>query len=162
MRVALLVLSFALAACGGGSMESTDNHGFGWEFDAMGASGLKLRFKPHLPDNGNIFTDPAHYERLFTEVDACAGMSAPMTPYLILVDALGTGILGPTNNGVSVNGRFFSDPPLIVMDFRAAFSPQVVKEERLHHVLMHNGVIIPNGDWEHDHGSPLFDRCAFH
>lgn len=151
MKNLLIALSFALAACGGGSMESPDNHGFGWEFDIRGASGLKLRYSPHLaPDSP--FANPAYYEQLIAEVDACAGLSAPTT-YVILVNNLQTMELG------DAAARGFSHPPVIAMDFRVASSGVVTKHERLHQLLTHNRIIIPNGNVFHDHDSHLFGLC---
>jgi hypothetical protein len=161
--VALLAaVLMTLSGCGGGRDSgaeapdpAADNHGFGTHFDAIGAGGLRLRYAPHVPANGNIFTNPAHYEKQFAEVLACSGLSAPMPEYLILVDMF-TGVLGHHPDGQAVIGRAFSNPTVLAVDFRWAYGGTAVKHEMLHHALL-----SATGDADAEHKSPLFARCAF-
>lgn len=138
----LLVLSIALAACGGGSMESPDNHGFGWGFDAQGPKGLKLRMPNATAEDARFL------EMIAGNVLACMGKSdMPPPPFVVVVPP---GQVPPPPGFLlgSVAGIYMSNPPLIVLDADSAmikFGDEVV----------HYGL----NDTSLDHASPFYREC---
>lgn len=133
----MILLALIVTSCGGGDVsESEDNHGYGWSFHAVGAEGLHVRYTT-IEHATNPLATPAVYEAEFHAVLTCTGLNAPPPPFLVFVPA---GALGAT-----VGGRFFGEPPLIVLEDSALFRHEVI-----HYLL--------NGD--PNHTSPLFAKCA--
>ena len=137
MRVILLALLF-LAGCGGSDYEpATDNHGHGYQFDAQGASGLKLRYTPVF-DASHPFSDVAFYERVFEDMQRCAGLSAPAPFVIVIAQRTPAGI-------------YYSDPPLVTIDENVL---------SLRHEIIHYLLDYATGDIDAAHGSPLFAKCS--
>lgn len=114
----LITLMLLLVSCGGGD-EGSNNHGYGFQYDVQGASGLKLRGE----------SDPSLYEKHFAEVEACTGLSA--TPPFVIVQKL-----------ESLDGQYLSGPSLVLID------PSIVlvdKHEFIHYLLdVNTGDLDPN------------------
>ena len=140
MRTIVLIVLLVLAGCGGSS-DDTNNHGYGYQFDVMGASGLQLRYSPTL-NAGDYYADIAFYESEFGRVQACTGISAP-APFVIVVkpDQL------PDHAGY-----YYSNPPLIVIDDFVALA--AFRHEAIHYLLDYS-----TGDLDPGHRSPLFQKC---
>jgi hypothetical protein len=143
----------ALTACSGGKDDSyepaSDNHGFGYQFDAQGPRGLKLRFTPRFAA-GDPLANPATYEQAFDELQRCSGLSAPMVPFVIIHPS---GTLPPSAGQPEVNGLYYSAPPLIRLDEPTAF-----RHEALHYLVEAN-TGDPDGPTG-DHGHDAFTRCT--
>jgi hypothetical protein len=145
LRIAPLLL--VLAGCGGGGADD-DNHGYGFEYDVQGVTGLRLRHSPAVTPGGTVaavISEPTLYETAFAEVQACTGLSAP-APFVILVNELG----GNT-------GFYLSNPSLILVDVRyiGPFDTRALKHEMVHYLLDHStGHLDPN------HDSPAFELCS--
>ena len=139
MRAILLVVF--LAGCGSSGEDSPDNHGYGFAYDAQGASGLKLRYTPVLQP-GDQYTDAAWYETEFENVKQCTGISAPPPPFVIVL---------PEGALVNHIGYHYSDPSLIVVtNFYVLVA---FRHEAIHYLLGYTGDSDPN------HVSPLFTKC---
>lgn len=138
----LLVLLF-LAGCGSG--EDSNNHGYGFQADLEGRSGLKLRYSAGVTEADPDFqalSTPTYYETAWSETQACTGLSAP-APFVILVK---NGDLGS-----DIAGRYFSNPSLIVLDAHA----YAVRHEMVHYLLDVN-----TGNPDAGHQSHFFGDCG--
>jgi hypothetical protein len=135
-----LFLVLLLAGCGSGGDNSlrVENHGYGFEFDAQGTTGLRLR------SSGSAFSDVTYYEATFAEVKTCAGIEAP-APFVIL-----TSLDGPT-------GVYYSAPSLILLDMKhlSTENSSLFKHEVVHYLLDHS-----TGDADPNHTSALFAKCT--
>jgi len=143
MRTLALLMLAALAGCGMPSDNDTNNHGYGYEYDVQGSSGLRLRYAPEFAA-ANPQWDIAFFEKRWSDVQACAEMSAP-APFVIIVPV---GTLGKQPDGSNVRGRYFSSPSLIVIDENISW---LDKHEETHYLLDYN-----TGDSSHNHDHPLF------
>lgn len=132
----LIFLLVFLAGCGSSGEENSNNHGYGFEFDLQGATGLKLRYTPVL-QAGSQFAGAEFYESEFQRVEDCTGIQAP-APFVIVVGNLTTG------------GRYHSGPPLILLLDATWFG-----HEAIHYLLDHS-----TGNPDTNHNSPLFNQCA--
>lgn len=122
-RFAAALLIF-LSGCGnsGGNSGAPDNHGYGWQYDAAGRNGLKLRLTGAMPENAESAEDRAR------AVGTCSNLSAPPPPFVIVVPK---GSLGP-----NVVGLYLRDPPLILLDHDSG--DFVYDHEALHYLLDYN------------------------
>jgi hypothetical protein len=152
VRLILLALCLALTSCGGGEDPydpADDNHGFGYQFDAQGPRGLKLRSGTRFPA-GDPLANPATYEQAFDQLQACSGLTGPMPPFLIIEPS---GTLPPQAGQPEVNGLYYSNPPLIRID-----EPEAFRHEALHYLVeLHTG--DPDGSTG-NHGHDAFTRCT--
>jgi len=151
MRVIALFTILLLVGCGGADVNSDNNHGFGFEFDAQGESGMKLRSSPHNVQPTE-FSTVEYYEGQFTELLKCTGLDAPVPPFVILDEVLDRELFGKDPSGVTLAGWAFVDPPLIVLDFRYGY---LFKHEALHYLLDYT-----TGNSDPNHSSPLFSLCT--
>jgi len=146
VRRIVLALSLALAACGGDDEKpydpASDNHGLGYQFDAQGPRGLKLRFAPRFTA-GDRLANPATYEQAFDELQTCSGLSAPVPPFVIIQ---------PSGTLPDVNGLYYSEPPLIRIDEPGAF-----RHEALHYLFEVN---TGDPDSSGTHADQAFTRCT--
>jgi len=140
MRTIALIVLLALAGCGGSSDE-TNNHGYGYQFDVMGASGLQLRYSPTL-EAGDYYADIAFYESEFERVQDCTGISA-QAPFVIVVK--------PEQLPAHF-GYYYSDPSLIVIH-------DIVALVAFRHEAIHYLLDVSTGDLDPEHLSPLFSKC---
>lgn len=126
-----------LAGCGGSDYHpADDNHGYGYSYDAQGASGLRLRVEP-----GAGPTSTANdYEAIYAELQSCVGITAPQ-PFVIVVTSRS---LDPAA------GLYKPGPPLILLTDVVFF-----RHEAIHYLLDHS---TDNPD--RTHSSPLFARCS--
>lgn len=155
LRIALLVA--LLSGCGVHEQDQTDNHGYGWQYDAQGASGWLLRYTPSVAA-GDPLSDVQQYDTAFAAVETCTGIAAPAPPFVIV---LPQGSLGTDSGGGVVLGRYFRDPVLIV----TAQTDQVVIDPSIplipfRHETIHYLLDYSTGDWDIDHHSPLFLLCT--
>lgn len=130
MRVLFIVL--LLAGCGGGE-EGNNNHGYGFQYDAVGVSGMKLR-------SG----DPGLFEALYAETEACTAFNAP-PPFVILV--------APKSiQDGTLNGYYWNNPSLILLDLSQG---NAAKHEFIHYLLD-----INTGDQDRSHALHWFVDCV--
>jgi hypothetical protein len=133
-----------LAGCGSGNSEP-DNHGYGEAFDVAGPTGLRLRYTPVLK-SGEVFANPVMFEDLYSQVEACTGISAP-PPFIVVVPHDSLNHYDPSFIGV-----YLSRPSLILL-YGDAYT--VPRHEFIHYLLdMHTGNLDPT------HKSPLFADVA--
>jgi hypothetical protein len=146
MKNTLCALLLLLTGCGSGSEPANhDNHGYGEAYDVAGATGLRLRYTPVLK-SGEVFADPALFEDLYSQVEACTGISAP-PPFIILVPHDSLNHYDPSFIGV-----YLSRPSLILL-YGDAYN--VPRHEFIHYLLdMHTGNLDPT------HKSPFFADVA--
>lgn len=126
-----LMVLIVLSGCGSHAEEprqSGDNHGFGWEYDAITQRGLRLRYKPALND-GDFLATTSLYEGWFDDMARCTGLRAPM-PFVI-IQPLGS------LDAEGVNGRYYPAPPLIQIQSVLAFQHEVI-----HYLLDLNGLDV--------------------
>ena len=140
MKKMTCILLALLTGCGNyqpdESLQSQDNHGYGWEFDVQGESGLKLRYSPWLP--GGPLADVTRYERDFAFVESCTGISAP-APFVIIG---------------KIPGFFYEDPSLIVID-EYGLDTRAYTHEIVHYLLK-----VSTGSPDPEHQSPFFETCV--
>lgn len=140
MRVLFIVL--LLAGCGGGDEPAdNNNHGYGFQFDSIGASGMKLRGGP----------DPSLFEAQFAQVETCTGLSAP-APFIIIVQP-GTLPIADTN------GQYISRPSLILLDI-SNMNGTVHAENSAKHEFVHYLLDVNTGDRDAGHKSHFFQDCT--
>lgn len=145
LAIELIVLAIALAGCGADSAAaSADNHGFGWQYDATSAHGLKLR-KP-----GATARDADELERRAETVATCAGDVGAFAPPPFVV------FVAPGEPN-SARGHYWPSPSLIVIEDpgNAVLVAALFEHEALHYVLDRRG------DLDAGHTSPLWASCSF-
>lgn len=139
LRSLLIALVIPIVGCGEQAID--DNHGYGWQYDVLGESGLKLQYRP------GVYVEALGYmERLetsFREVEQCTGFSAS-APFVVVMIARD---LFP-NIGLT-----YIDPPFLVT---VETSLNALQHEYVHYLLAQSG--FPKDDNE-NHRSPLFMAC---
>jgi hypothetical protein len=147
MRLVIVLLSLLVAGCGSGGEDAADNHGYGYEFDVQGTTGLQLRYSPVLSASDR-FSDVSLYERAFAEVEQCMNVSAP-PPFVIVVPI---GHFGPRHpNGYMQLGSYYSGPSLILVDPGL----RVFRHEVVHYLLD-----FSTGNLDPAHDSAFFSICV--
>jgi len=149
---ALLMLC-ALASCG--VSPEWDNHGYGWEHDAVSSNGIKVSWS-RAAQSGNwadeLLMHPEFYERTWQRMKDCTGMDGPTDGmYIVLMPA----DYIKRRYGPNIGGKYYSDPPLIV----AGETAFLVRHEIGHHFLLHT-----TGDSDHNHVTAMFQTpngCTF-
>ena len=131
--VAGLIFVLSCVSCGSGGDGDSNNHGYGWEYDVQGASGLKVRYHP-----GATQTTVHMLETAYNEVQQCTGLTAP-PPFVIFTDSL-----------PDVRGLYYWSPSLIAIETWFIF-----KHEAVHYLLDHN-----TGNPDPAHNSELFAKCS--
>ena len=138
MRAIPFCLFILLSGCGGGCCDPTvteTNHGYGWEYDAIGPQGLRLRKAGATPREAEVFETRAR------NVAICAGDDPmPPPPFVIFVPP------GSIEGGYA--GWYFEDPPLILLEDHILF-----EHETMHYLLDRRGDLDPG------HTSPLWKSC---
>lgn len=145
MKKGLLIL-LLLTACGGAV---DDNHGYGWHYDEIGGSGLRVRFD----DNARKLVEFEEIEQWYLDVQECTGIKAN-GPLVIFV---------PEKIGDGIGGWWFwnSDTIIIWSAEHALFFPtrgSSTKHEFIHYLLNENGYPFKRND---SHDSYLWAQCSF-
>jgi hypothetical protein len=148
----IIVLSLFLSACGQDADIGTDpaatNHGYGWDYDQSGDSGLRVNYI----DGAALTVDFSIIESWYLAAQKCTGIAA--SGPLIAVTA--QQIVNP--EGKVVNGLTYFDTGLIVMT-ENVISPAnieyLLKHETIHYLLWASG--FPN-DRNTTHDSPYFSN----
>jgi hypothetical protein len=142
---ALAALALALGGCARGGSDN-DNHGYGWSYDATGASGLRVRYEESVPEAERA--DLAVFETAYAEVEACLG-SAARGP-LVVVVRRGTldgqsGVNPPP--GAHVGGLYYFDTDLVLV----TDSLYALRHEFVHYLLDQSGLPVGrNRAHQHD------------
>lgn len=144
------LLGLALAACGRAE-PSDDNYGYGWSYDEVAASGLRLRYDDAVPpgDRASLAT----FEQAFVETEVCAGLSAA-GPLVVVVPwgtLDGAGVTPPP--GAHVGGLYYFDTDLVVV----SDSLHALRHEFVHYLLDQAGLPVDRNR-VHDH--PAFTTCV--
>lgn len=153
LLLAAVCLWSGLAGCGGaGSDPSDDNHGYGWEHDVAGASGLRLRYDPEVPARERAGLEV--FERTFAEVSACTGLAAP-GPLVVVVPrgTLDARAGSPPPPGLHVGGLYYFDTDLVLV----TASLGALRHELIHYLLDRYGY-PEDRNRAHAHGA--FTTCV--
>lgn len=140
--------------------QHNDNYGYGYHYDVVGASGLRLRYDPGLPDilKAELKT-PAEalplFEQAWKEAGDCTGISSP-APLSIVV---------PLQTLFPKKGRAYYDSnTTLAEEFNGIDGVSGIvwfswnqKHEYVHLKLAASG--FPD-ELNSSHDSPLFDLCA--
>ncbi len=150
----LLVAAFwsGVAGCGRAEPETADNHGYGWEYDLSGASGLRLRYDPAVPASEQA--DLEVFERALAEVSACVGLAAP-GPLVVVVPrgSLDERSGAPPPPGLHVGGLYYFDTDLVVVTASLA----ALRHELVHYLLDQHGYPV---DRNREHAHDAFTACV--
>jgi hypothetical protein len=136
------------AGCGVEEQSNSDNHGFGWEYQAQAANDLKLRNEPDVvePIPLDVLAD------IYDQTQACTGISA-QGPFVIVVSQ-------PVDDqgrpGGQSPGLTFYEPPLILI-MQGATWVGIAQHEFVHYLLEQNGFPLERND---AHDSPFFSDCV--
>ena len=147
MRWTALLFLPLLAACGSNSGQ--DNHGYGYQYDAIGTTGLRVRF------DGQPAPTLAEIEQLYIETETCTGIQA--TGPLVILQP-GT---FETADGAVVYGRTFLDTGTVLISSLIDPDPKAgyyyYKHEFIHYLLHQSGFPFEQNA---AHQSPLFNLCT--
>lgn len=138
MRVLLITLMLLACAACGAAGDDSNNHGYGWRVDQVGASGLRLQC--------NATCAPSTMQSLetaFFEVMQCTGIQAP-PPFVVIV---------PYEDIAPLNGFTYFEPPTVKLEPALI----VLRHEYVHYLLIMSG--FPREDNE-AHNSPFFSTCG--
>lgn len=145
----LIVGVLAIAACGE-PVEWQDNHGYGWRYNALTASGWRVRWDEVVTESSPAYlTDLDFYETTWQRMRQCTGLDGP--PAMVILKPL---TFIQARYGVNVGGMYHHNPPLLVVEETA----WALRHEQGHHLLL-----ASTGDSDHAHHSPIFqtDGCTF-
>lgn len=138
-----LILYMILVGCG---QDSGNNHGYGWHFDEIGESGLRIRYSDSqlLAD---VLKNVSFFERNFQHVVSCTGITAP-GPLIVVVDELYV-------NGTRYGGWVHFDTNLVLIEYTSML--------RLNHEFVHYLLNVSGFDANANsrHQSDLFEKCGF-
>lgn len=144
----LALVAVCLAGCGADDEHASlksNNHGFGWHFEAQAANGVSLRNQPDVVEPVTI----AVLADIYDQTQACTGLNAP-GPFVIVV-------AGPVDGpGGDYTGRTYYQPPLILISEGPSWI-DIARHEFVHYLLDQAG--FPR-ELNSAHQSPLFIDCA--
>lgn len=144
-RICRVFLVFAaLAGCGDDRHEIASNHGFGWHYDAIGDSGIMVRW-----DQTEIPLRLEEIEGFYLKTAECLGVDVMNIPGPLVV------ITGQIGDGSM--GRTYLDTGLILIWSLSERYPAIYRHEFVHYFLWRMG--YPD-DLNRAHASPLFDVCG--
>lgn len=154
-RLALFLLLF-VAGCGAPSEQvDNDNHGYGWQYDEIASSGLRVRYANDNPPR------LATFENLYYTVATCMGIEVlPTGPLIIIKDGL---ISSAGHDAMTFldTGTILLDSQITTLDWSPAAPvpapPYAIKHEIVHYLLEQIG--FPR-DRNAAHDSPYFDSCG--
>lgn len=145
-----VVVALALAACGRAE-PADDNYGYGWSYDEIAASGLRLRYDAAVPSGDRA--PLAIFEQALAETETCAGLAAagPLVVVMPRGSLDGGGVTPPP--GAHVGGLYYFDTDLVVV----SDSLYALRHEFVHYLLDQAGFHVARNR-AHDH--PAFDACG--
>ena len=145
---ALTVACLVAAGCGVEEESDSNNHGFGWGYEAQATNGLTLRNEPDVVEP----IDVAVLADIYDQTQACTGISMP-GPFVIVVakqlDEHG-------QPGGEFSGLTFYGPPLVLIT-QGVIWTSVAQHEFVHYLLDQSG--FPR-ERNQVHDSPLFTECV--
>lgn len=142
MKTTIILAIFSLLiGCGSGH----DNYGYGYYYDEIGASGMRVRY------NGYPTPTLAQIEALYNETMECVGVASNGPLVIFVHDTFANGVYGRTilSTGTILISSLL-DPDL-------SLSFWMYKHEFVHY-LLHQSGFDPARNAAHD--SPLFGTCA--
>jgi hypothetical protein len=147
-----LLLAILATGCAKGPQASADNHGYGWEYEAAGASGVRFRYQPQVAADERAGLDT--FEAAYAAVEACLGRAAHGP--LVVVVPRGTldgaaGVQPPP--GQHVGGLYFFDTDLVVV----TASLYALRHEMVHYLLDQSGFPM---DRNRNHQHAGFTDCV--
>ena len=154
-QVTVIAAIALLAACGRGDSDpAANNHGFGFQFDESGVTGLRVRY---LDD-----TSPRldFIEQMYRETMECVGFDAP-GPLVIWLPSV------QSDDGENTFGWIFLDTGTILADNNAcildnckvlAFQGHVLKHQFVHWLLHRSGRLTEAQ--QHAHAAVEFTSCT--
>lgn len=145
MKWIYAVFLLLLAACGSSGEGGHNNHGYGYSYDAITESGLRVRYPPAPTTYTPDYFPPSFFETVYREVMECAGLNYPGPLVVMVAPPL-------YFEGDSVSGITYHDTGTIVIT-----RTSIMRHEFVHYLLLMNG--FPN-DRNKNHDSPLFDACG--
>src|SRR5690606_31115849 len=108
---------------------SDDNYGYGWSYDEVAASGLRLRYDHAVAPGDGV--PLATFEDAFGETEACVGVSAA-GPLVVVVPRETLDAAGVTPPpGAHVGGLYYFDTDLVVV----SDSLYALRHELVHYLL---------------------------
>jgi hypothetical protein len=126
----LLVLAAGLGGCGAADRPAADNHGYGWEYDQTGASGLRLRYEEAVASDDRAALQV--FEAAFGRVEACLGIAAGGPLVVVVPRGALDGRSGVTPApGYHVGGLYYFDTDLVVV----TESLYALRHELVHYLL---------------------------
>lgn len=139
-----------LIVCGCGSEAGQTNHGYGYDYDVSGVTGLRARYptdQPQLPAVSNI-------EQLYQQVEACTGITAS-GPLIIFTHPI------PTSLNYAPAATYLDTGTILVdtwisTDLTLTQVFQVYKHEFVHYLLHQSG--FPD-ELNSSHQSQFFIDC---
>lgn len=136
---------FVLAIAGCGSEEGRDNHGYGWHYDSIGETGLRVR---HI--SGQTTPSLAEIEKLYRDTMVCTEIHAA-APLVIFVMSI-----GPYNRGITY---LDTGTVIIATEINSNQSEMTWthKHEFVHHLLHQSGLSVKDNS---AHQSNLFLNCT--
>lgn len=144
-----IICLILLVGCG----NNTDvNHGYGYFYDSIGVSGLRLRH----PD-GDPMPSISDVELLYIQTAQCMGLDpfAYSAPLVVITDNM------PSNSdNAQPYGAIYLDSALILIRTGMHNNPQAwatYKHEFVHHFLHQSGFTREENS---RHNSPFFENCA--
>lgn len=160
----LTMVAVSLIACGRSDQQNPDtnannliaeNYGYGFQFDAITPSGLRLRYAPGVPSVlplNDAQTRAALMDSDFSDAEACTHLNGPPPLIIVIPDA---------GSPDTVNGITYNDTNTIVIEDTATMPAfeWVLRHEFIHALLAANG--FPD-DQNAAHNSPLFTTCALY
>ena len=138
----------AVGGCAVDEQSDSNNHGFGWAYEAQATNGLTLR-------NEADVAEPVRFDVLadiYDQTEACTGISAP-GPFVIVVS-------GPVDDQGRPDGQSpgltFYDPPLVLIAQGSTWVG-IAQHEFVHYLLDQSGFPRERND---AHDSPFFSDCV--
>jgi hypothetical protein len=147
----LFVLTAACVVAAGCAVEEepdSNNHGFGFEYEARATNGLTLRNEPNVVEPIGL----AVLADIYDQTQACTGITVP-GPLVIVVAE-------PVDEQGQPGGKFFGltfyGPPLVLIT-QGAIWTSVAQHEFVHYLLDQSGFPRERNE---AHDSPLFTDCV--
>ena len=154
-------LLFVLVGCGQESEEGAalaTNYGYGWEYDTIGETGLRIRHYGDMPRQS-----AAEAEQLYAKVAACIAEAHPgvtiqsPAPLIIFVETL-----EPVSSSWALvrvkTATFLMMPNVVTTAYIENGFQYFFAHEAVHLILESSGILTPEENL--NHYSPLFNKCV--